>query len=165
MATYANQKTIKINRTTPEKGKGQFLQIYSQNLSEASRLLTAVGFKLYLYLASNQNNYEKDYSPRDFANVYGVSYESARKAPKNLIDNGYLIPNDNKLEFFETPQQVEIPIEEKFEIPEEEKRWMPTKNGGRAPITYDELYNGLKDKKSETTIQNIWNKLEVIYDV
>ena len=160
MAQYANQKTIKVNRDTPTKGKGQFLQIYTQRLSEASRTLSPVGFKLYLYFASNQDGYEKDYSPRDFANIYGVSYESARKAPQNLIENGYLIAEGaNKLVFYEEPQVVNE--ETKLELPQEEKRLAKQDDGSYKPMTYSEIWKELKDNYPEETIKRFWNTLEV----
>lgn len=159
MAKYANQKTITINRDIPERGKGQFLQIYNQNIAQAARDLTAVGFKLYLYFASNQKGYEKDYSPRDFANIYGVSYESARKAPQNLVDNGYLVIGDkNTMEFFETPQETQT----KIKIKPAERRLIEQEDNTYKGYTFKELYDELKDELSEEEIrEQYWNTAEV----
>lgn len=161
MAHYANQKTITINREAPKAGCGkQYLSIYSDSLAKAARLLSSVGFKLYLYLASNQNNYTKDYSPRDFANVYGVSYESARKAPQNLIDNGYLVPTEgNKLAFYEEPQNKKIAIA----LPSLEMRAVPQDDGTYLAMTYDEVAAELVAMGlTEKTINDFWNGLEVM---
>ena len=153
MAHYANQKTFTIHRIIPERGGGQFLQIYSKNIAEASRTLTPVAFKLYLYLASNQDNYTKDYSPRDFSNLYGVSYDAARKAPQALIDAGYLVQTDNGVEFFETPQERRP----RLDIQPERRSYK-----GQL-FTYKEVYEELSDNLMEEEIKEIWNnKMEVV---
>lgn len=161
MATYANQKTFTINRITPAPGSGkQYISIHTQTLAAAARNLSPVGFKLYLYLASNQNGYEKDYSPRDFANIYGVSIDAARKAPQNLMDCGYLIlTHGNKYAFFEEPQ--EIASKTSIALPKCEKRLIPQDDGTEKAMSYMEVYNELKDNYSEEEIKNFWNEQEV----
>ena len=154
MAHYANQKTFTIHRIIPERGGGQFLQIYSKNIAEASRILTPVAFKLYLYLASNQDNYTKDYSPRDFSNLYGVSYDAARKAPQALIDAGYLVQTDNGVDFFETPQERRPRL-----VVEPERRKYKD-----FVMTYEEVYEDLKEGGwLDSRIEDFWtNEMEVI---
>lgn len=158
MANYANQKTFTINRTIPSFNDGkQFLSIYAHSLAHASRELTPVGFKLYLYLASNKDKYIKDYSPQDFANVYGVSYEAARKAPQNLEENGYLVHlGANKYEFFEEPQEPK----EKEIIFEPERRSFNIK-GKLYTFTYEEFLEQVKGFSPER-INKIWNSGEVV---
>lgn len=53
---FANQKRFTITRNTPKKGdKKPFITLYLDSIEEASRTLQGeVAFKLYLYLASNQ---------------------------------------------------------------------------------------------------------------
>lgn len=162
MAKYANQKTFKINRTNPIKEKKQYLAISCESISEASRNLGEAAFKFYMYLCCNADGYQFDYSPQHFANIYGLSVDRARKVVQQLVDARYLVLNDNGIyEFYEVPQEEKLAIEENFELPEEEKRLMKTKSGAYAPITYAALYEGLKGKQPDGTIEKIWNSLEV----
>lgn len=154
MANYANQKTIKINRTTPKVGDGnRFLQIYETSICEASKNLTPNGFKLYLYLATNKDGYNADYSPQAFANKYGVGIDSARRITQNLIDNGYLIHlGGNKYEFYETPQKKK---EVKISI-NEETRFIEQTDGTFIQMTYTEVYNELKNDYPAEIIAEVW---------
>ena len=52
--TYPNQRLVKIHR---ESAKTDFLGIKNENWQAASRDLGAHALQLYLYLASNANNY------------------------------------------------------------------------------------------------------------
>lgn len=105
-AKNANQRTIIIQRTIPEKGgKQPFLMVYSDVITQASRNLGGgVSFKLFIYLLSNQNGFSLDYSPQHFANLYGVHLDSAKKSVTTLIDAGYLTrTNTNTYMFSEYP--------------------------------------------------------------
>lgn len=155
MAYFANQKTIIVHRDKVEQnGKRQYLIVYSDRLDQAARTLSSVGLKLYLYLLTNKDGYEKDYSPKHFADVYGVSIESARKAPQNLIDNGYLVIRDgNKLDFYEEPQQTE---ELEIDIVEE-KRYVSC-GGVYEELTYKQVYDNLISRNfTENQINKFWN--------
>lgn len=164
MATYPNQKHFTINRINPLTEKKQFLSITCENLALASRNLNGeVPFKFYLYLCSNQDGYSFDYSPQHFANVYGVSIDSARRAADRLIETGYLIRDEkhkNGFVFYETPQEKKTSIK----IPEikEEKRLFEQEDGSFKAMTYTQVYNELKEVYSEETIkEQVWNKAEV----
>lgn len=161
MAHYANQKTIHINRQVPDfKEKKQFLTAYTENIGMASRLLSGVAFKFYLYLLANKDEYELDYSPKHFANIYGVSYESAKKAPAQLEDAGYLILNNRgKLEFFEVPQEKPSKIATKAR--EAERRLIEQEDGEFKPMSYEEVYSELKDDFSLKMINDLWEDAEV----
>lgn len=58
--TYPNQRTVKIHR---EKATTDFLGIKNENWKAASRDLSAHALKLYMYLASNADNFELALSP------------------------------------------------------------------------------------------------------
>ena len=162
MAFYANQNSIKIKREIPDyRGKKQYLSAYSENIAAAARLLNGVPFKFYIYLLSNQDGYSFDYSPKHFSNIYGVSYDSAKKAIAPLVDAGFLVKNPGGgYEFYEVPQ--EKPKEFDIVLPEQEKRLAPLKGGIFEPITYIELYQELtKQNIPESKIEEYWNKMEV----
>ena len=163
MTSYPNQKHYTINRINPVTEKKQYLSITTENLAAASRNLSGeIAFKFYLYLCSNQDGYSFHYSPQHFANIYGVSLDSARRADEKLKEAGYLVPSadrKNGYDFYEVPQEAEPELE--IELPEEEKRLAKTKQGTETPITYSQLYQIYKDKHPEEVIKKVWNSLEV----
>ena len=163
MAHYPNQKHFTINRINPLMAKKQYLSITCENIAEASRRLSGeIPFKFYLYLCSNQDNYSFDYSPQHFANIYGVSLDSARRAPEKLIEAGYLVPSEkhkNGFDFFEIPQEKKTSI--KINIVEE-KRLFEQEDGSMKAMTYLEVYNELKEQLPESYIkEQVWNIAEV----
>ena len=163
MAYYANQNLIEIKREIPDyRGKKQYLSAYSENIAMAARLLNGVPFKFYIYLLSNQNGYCLDYSPKHFSNIYGVSYDSAKKAIKPLVDAGYLVKKPNGgYEFHETPQ--EKPASIKYIPEEQELRLIPQDDDSFKPMTYIEVYQELiKQNIPESKIEEYWNHMEVV---
>lgn len=91
MKTVPNQRIIKINKSPTDKQ-----HLYTTNnlqaLFEAMRNLTSFcGFKLYMYLAKNQNNYDLALSSTDFCECAGCSMTAYNTAFKELVDKGYLI--------------------------------------------------------------------------
>lgn len=58
--TYPNQRMVKVHR---ERAKNDFLGIKNENWQSASRDLGAHALQLYLYLASNADNYTLALSP------------------------------------------------------------------------------------------------------
>ena len=53
-------------------------------------------FKLYCYLCDNSNGYEFDLYPCDFQRIANVSDDTYRKAFKDLLEKGYLVPHKEK---------------------------------------------------------------------
>ncbi len=68
--TYANQRMIKIHR---ESVKTDFLGIKNENWQSAARDLGAHALMLYLYLASNANNYTVALSPVAVRQAIGMA--------------------------------------------------------------------------------------------
>ena len=163
MAYYANQNLIEIKREIPDyRGKKQYLSAYTENIAMAARLLNGVPFKFYIYLLSNQNGYSLDYSPKHFSNIYGVSYDSAKKAIRPLVDAGYLVKKPNGgYEFHETPQ--EKPASIKYVSEDKELRLIPQDDDTFKPMTYIEVYQELiKQNIPESKIEEYWNRMEVV---
>lgn len=165
---FPNQKHFKINRNNPlalGAEKKQFMALYTENVAAASRNISGeVAFKLYLYLAANADNYEFDFSPQHFANIYGVSIDAAKKAVQKLIDAGYLTPSKkykNSYEFYEIPQ--EKPSSIKYVSEDEELRLIPQDDDTFKPMTYIEVYQELiKQNIPESKIEEYWNNMEVV---
>ena len=163
MAYYANQNLIEIKREIPDyRGKKQYLSAYTENIAMAARLLNGVPFKFYIYLLSNQNGYCLDYSPKHFSNIYGVSYDSAKKAIRPLVDAGYLVKKPNGgYDFHETPQ--EKPASIKYISEDRELRLIPQDDDSFKPMTYIEVYQELiKQNIPESKIEEYWNNMEVV---
>lgn len=113
MKTSPNQREVLITREIPTKtNKKPYLAMYCERIEAAATNLTPVGFKLYLYLASNQDGYNGAFSSAHFSEKYGCDVKSAKTAFNLLIDKGYLTqsPNQKNLFIFNELPQTEQPI-------------------------------------------------------
>ena len=100
--TYPNQRTIHIHR---EKPRGGFLGIKNENWQAAARNLGAHALKLYLYLASNADNYELALSQVAVREEIGMARSTFHDQFHVLVDKGYLVPaRGNTYDFYEVPQ-------------------------------------------------------------
>lgn len=100
--TYPNQRMIKIHR---EPAKSDFLGIKNENWQAASRDLGAHALQLYLYLASNANNYTTALSPVAVRQAIGMARSTYHDQFHKLVDKGYLVPGaGNTYDFYEVPQ-------------------------------------------------------------
>ena len=159
MAFYPNQKRFIIHRNNPMNEKKQYLAISTENLATAARNLSGeVAFKFYIYLAANRDNYSLDYSPQHFANIYGISIDSARRAADKLIEAGYLVKNEdykNTFEFFEVSQKKDEKPKIKSAVLEE-RRFIEQDNGELVRMTYPELFAELKEYYPSEIIKTVW---------
>lgn len=155
LAKYANQNIFQINRDMPAKGtQKKYLAIYQDNIFDAMQELSGeAAIKVYIYLCSNQNNFNLDFSPKHCAMACGISENSARNATKQLIEKGYLVQDSkNHYQFSESPQKKPI-----IQIGKEERRYVPT-DEGRKLLTYAEVYRLLKeDGKPDEQISQLWH--------
>jgi DNA-binding MarR family transcriptional regulator len=107
MNSYPNQYTITINKDVVKQQKGRnrvYLIIYRNNLTTAMKQLSGTAFKVYIYLASNQDGFTLGYSPQDISNETGISKDSARKALKEFEEKGFLFADKShtkNLNFYE----------------------------------------------------------------
>lgn len=100
--TYPNQRVVRIHR---EPVKTDFLGIKNENWQAASRDLGAIGLRLYLYLASNANNYTLALSPAAARSAIGIPRSTYADQFAVLVDKGYLVPGaGNTYDFYEVPQ-------------------------------------------------------------
>lgn len=95
--TVPNQRILTVNKEPTDKQ-----HLYTMNnleaIGEAARSLqTKAGFKLYIYIAKNQNNHTFALSSKDFCEWSGVGIAAYNSAFAELVDNGYLVSkNDSK---------------------------------------------------------------------
>lgn len=87
MITYANQKVININK---KKYTNDFLQIGNDEWMAAAQDLTRNTFILYLYLASNNDNFNLALSQKAVQNAVGMSKSSYHRAIDELLEKGYM---------------------------------------------------------------------------
>ena len=100
--TYPNQKTVRIHR---EIARTDFLGIKNENWQAAARDLRPHALLLYLYLASNANNYALALSPAAVRQAVGMPQSTFRDQLQTLIDKGYLVhSHGNTFDFYEIPQ-------------------------------------------------------------
>ena len=93
---------VKVHR---ESVKTDFLGIKNENWKAASRNLRPPAFLLYLYLASNANNYTVALSPAAIRQEIGMARSTYHDQFHILVDKGYLVPaHGNTFDFYETPQ-------------------------------------------------------------
>ena len=71
----------------------------------ASNLQEKGSFKLFIYLAKNQNSYKFALSSSHFTAWSGVSIQAYNTAVKEMIAKGYLVPTDKDqwYNFYERP--------------------------------------------------------------
>ena len=100
--TFPNQRMIRIHR---ESARTDFLGIKNENWQAASRDLGAHALQLYLYLASNANNYTTALSPVAVRQAIGMARSTYHDQFHKLVDKGYLVPGTgNSFDFYEVPQ-------------------------------------------------------------
>lgn len=100
--TFPNQRMVRIHRVP---AKTDFLGIKNENWQAASRDLGAHALQLYLYLASNANNYTTALSPVAVRQAIGMARSTYHDQFHKLVDKGYLIPGTgNSFDFYEVPQ-------------------------------------------------------------
>lgn len=100
MITSPNQKLLVVSKE--EQGKHTILQLNA--LERASRALQGETFKLWLYLAKNQNGYKLALSMAD-AISWGVGSKSSYyRAVKELEEKGYLQKSGSSYIFYELPK-------------------------------------------------------------
>ena len=100
--TFPNQRMVRGHR---EPAKSDVLGIKNENWQAASQDLGAHALQLYLYLASNANNYTVALSPVAFRQAIGMACSTYHDQFHKLVDRGYLVPSTgNTFEFYEVPQ-------------------------------------------------------------
>ena len=105
MYTVPNQHKILIHREMP---KSDFLQIKNQNWQQMIKeTQDYYAFVLYLYFASNANDYNLALSPAAITEATGLARSTYYKKMEFLKDKGYIVEGKgNQLHFYEVPQKT-----------------------------------------------------------
>lgn len=100
------QKTVTVNKTEYGK-KNLFIAINKEANDFALKTLSSNAYKIYIYIASNQDRYVFQLSSKDVQLRCGIkSWKTYSSAIKELQDKKYLIRTDDILErynFFDKP--------------------------------------------------------------
>ncbi len=92
----ANQRVITVSKSLCDKAH-KYTANNLEALDEAAfRLQSKAGFKLYMYLAKNQDKYEFALSSKAFIAWAGVGRDAYNSAFKELVEEGYLIAKSKK---------------------------------------------------------------------
>ena len=103
--TVPNQKVVCIHKASVTEN---FLQISIDDWMNANKTLTPYGLQLYLYLASNANNYNLALSPAAAEMQAGIKRTSFSKYLKLLEMEGYLVwKQGNIYDFYTSPVSIE----------------------------------------------------------
>ena len=101
--SFPNQKWIQVHKPRVTE---RFLQISHEDWMQANKTLSPYGLQLYLYLASNNDNYEFALSPADAEVCAGIKNTSFRKYMKRLEEEGYIVwRKGNIFDFYTSPRE------------------------------------------------------------
>lgn len=125
MTTVPNQRTITVSKEKTDK-QHRYTANNLEALDEAARRLQSKGgFKLYMYLAKNQDNYSFALSSAAFCQWSGLGLTAYNTAFEELKEQGYLIAKDSSKEketrfiFYDKSQLGKQEEEIIIEIPKE----------------------------------------------
>ena len=101
--SYENQKRICIHKP---RVTANFLQIANAEWMQANKTLTPYGLQLYLYLASNTDQYQFALSPAAAEEYAGIKSTTFHKYLRLLEIEGYLVWRKGSLyDFYTTPRE------------------------------------------------------------
>lgn len=100
--TSPNQRVVNVHRV---KLDGNFLGINNDNWKAAARVLSAPAFKLYIYFASNKDDYKFALSPAALQSEIGMPRSTFYDQFRVLESHGFLVKGKgNMYHFYEVPQ-------------------------------------------------------------
>ena len=108
--TVPNQRIIEVNKAPTDKQHLYTANNLSAIDEAAAALQSAGGFKLYIYLAKNQNKYCFALSSADFQLWSGLGIRAYNTAFAELVDKGYLVKSkkqSNLYAFYDKQQKKE----------------------------------------------------------
>ena len=157
MATYSNQRTIVTNKETVEKGSGKirpYTLLFADSVQIAARDLTPTALKLYLYFATQSNNYCFDFSPQRVVDLMGGTTKSYKEAFHLLEEKGYIsFIEGNKYEFH-TKQEKIIDLPDSLGDELVKRKFRNTKTGELVEMTFEDVLE--KCKGDEERAKKIW---------
>lgn len=118
MQTYENQKTV-TTKSAQHNKNNIYATIGVEAMEEAMALLKHATFKLWCYMAKNQNNYTFALSKVDACRFCRISEGTYKAAVNELISVGYLVNTDgNHYDFYEKlpSQEEEMLVTKRAEV-------------------------------------------------
>lgn len=119
LKTVPHQRTVKVSKSATDKAH-KYTTNNLEALAEANKNLQSLGgFKLYMYLAKNQNNYDFALSSTDFKEWSGLDATAYTTAFEELKSKGYLVALNDKetIYFFRDKLDIEPPTKIIQEVP------------------------------------------------
>lgn len=108
MNTVPNQKVITTKGALHDKDN-IYAMLNIEALNLAMMTLSPNTFKLWCYMAKNQNDYTFALSSTDVCKVCSMSIGTYKKAVNELIDSGYLVnTSGNSYNFYEMLPEAEV---------------------------------------------------------
>ena len=88
-----NQKAFRIHKSREQEDKNdvRISDLFKKDILSASKNLKDTTFKLYIYLASNQDGFIGGLSKADVISQMGISESSYKRGIKELEEKGYFI--------------------------------------------------------------------------
>lgn len=106
-----NQRIAQVHKELTDD-KHIYAKINNEALCKAALALNGSTFKLWIYFAKNQDNYQFELSAVAVKNYCGISDKTYRESVKELISKGYLVQRcKNYYDFYEVPRAVEVPAD------------------------------------------------------
>jgi hypothetical protein len=106
MKTVPNQKMVNVVKEpcNNEKKENHYSRINLDAMSNAALDLDAGAFKLWVYFAKNQDNFNFALSSKAVEENFGIKIKQYNNAVNTLIEKGYLVnTKGNNYEFREKP--------------------------------------------------------------
>ena len=142
--TSPNQKTITVEKEKCDK-ENIYTMINLSALESAAADLKAGAFKLWIYIAKNQNGFTFGLSNKAVAEYFGIKKDQYDNAVKELIEKGYLIKiKSNEYVFKELAEKT---TKRSGKIPQKEMVKTTTEKGLN-------LLTNKTNNTNDNTIQN-----------
>lgn len=142
-----------------------FLGIKNENWQAASRDLGAHALQLYLYLASNANNFDLALSPVAVNNAIGMARSTYHDQFRKLVQKGYLVPrNGNTFDFYEVPKsgtQISNSLSAAGQYFESNPVSVQRGTAGVQPVLPENIEINNKDNKTNNTGINIQRSSQI----
>lgn len=115
--TVQNQRIIAITHKEPCDQHNIYARINKKSMIEAINNLHCTPFSIWIYLASQANNYKFVFSSYAVSKELGIKKSTIQNAIRELINKNYLVQRDfnsNIYDFYELPKEKEENLEIKI---------------------------------------------------
>lgn len=147
--TFPNQRMVNIHR---ERVTTDFLGIKNENWMAAARDLRPHALLLYLYFASNADNYTLALSPSALRQEIGMARSTYNDQFQILVDKGYLVnSHGNTFEFYEKPM-TDTKTQKMSAAPEQEE--MACSSDGQQKPQVDQVRPSENREINNSNFQN-----------